>query len=283
MTNNKIKMAQKNNNPESTVSEEMRNLLVAAQNKDLLGMIMAISEMKDEEFNEIAPGFTKNIEQVYSSREYRNNLAMQLSVMTQYDYEQEKASYDSVINNIQELDLSQEKKDFLTLLTKNAYVAILQYNEDPSEHIKVIYKKLTEDATVPTYAHSGDAGADLYASEDCQANAGDVTFVHTGIAMKIPKGYEGQIRPRSGMSAKTKIRIANAPGTIDSNYRGEVQIIVDNYGSAPYIIKKGDRVAQIVFNKVPTADFEEGEVDTEENNSRGEKGFGSSGTAEVNA
>jgi dUTP pyrophosphatase len=98
--------------------------------------------------------------------------------------------------------------------------------------------------------------------------------------MKIPKGYEGQVRPRSGLSAKTKIRVANTPGTIDSNYRGEVCILVDNYGSAPFIIKKGDRIAQMVFNKVPTADFVEGEVESEEDNTRGDKGFGSSGVSE---
>lgn len=279
MTNKKIKMAQKGQEPEQDL---VQVFFAAAQQKDIVTMTEAVIAMDDEEFKDFSIGMLDHLEKTFNSREYQNSLANQLSLMPDYDYEHEKKGYDELTKIVDELDTTDEKKEFIKKLVGFSHAGLLKYGEDPSEHIKVVFKKLKEEAVVPTYAHKGDAGADLYAAEDCTANAGEVSFVSTGIALKIPKGYEGQIRPRSGMSAKTKIRVANAPGTIDSNYRGEIKVLVDNYGSVPYIIRKGDRIAQIVFNKVPTADFEEGEVDTEEDNSRGEKGFGSSGTSEIN-
>lgn len=282
MVNKKIKEAQKNGVPQMT---PVQLFFAAAQERDIVGMMESIVDMDNNEFLDFSTGMSERLEKIFNSREYQNALATQLSALGDTDYERELAGYEGLMKTIDEFedeDLSAEKKEFIKKLIGFSQSGILKYRDDPSEHIKVVFKRLNENATVPAYAHSGDAGADLYASEDCTACVGTVTFVHTGIALKIPKGYEGQIRPRSGMSAKTKIRVANAPGTIDSNYRGEIQILVDNYGDTPYIIHKGDRVAQIVFNKVPTADFEEGEVDTEEDNSRGEKGFGSSGTSELN-
>lgn len=282
MTNNKLK---KFPNSEEVNNSPMKDLLIAAQSKDLLGMISSIVSMNEKEFEEIEPVFTERINQIFDSREYKNNISAQLNLMSDFDYVNEKKGYEEVKNSIKEIDfISENKRRFLDFIVDKAYDVILKYNIDPSEHIKVIYKKLHENAIVPTYAHIGDAGADLYALTDDHITvpSGDTMLIPTGIALKIPGGYEAQIRPRSGMSLKTKIRIANAPGTIDSNYRGEIQVIVDNQGKAPFIISKGDRIAQIVFNKVPTADFEEGEVETEEDNSRGEEGFGSSGTSEIN-
>lgn len=280
MTNNKIKMAQKS--VDINKSGPFQEFLQGAQNNDIVQLIKAIIDMDNEEFNDMSEQMYASMEKTFNSIGYRNAVAQHLSIMTDIDYEQEKAAYNGMQEMIDSFELTEEKAKFVKYIFEHLYESVLRYETDPSEHITVTFKKLNENAIVPTYAHVGDAGADLYAAEDCTAKVGEVTFVHTGIAMKIPKGYEGQIRPRSGMSAKTKIRVANAPGTIDSNYRGEICILVDNNGSAPYIISKGDRIAQIVFNKVPTADFIEGEVDTEEDNSRGDKGFGSSGTTEVN-
>ena len=279
MTNNKIKMANKNGVEEPN---PVQDLLTAAKNEDLEGVLAAIIAIDDDKFDDIADVMYKNMDRLFSSPSYRNHIAQRIELMTDVDFEREKEGYDGLQKLIDEMEMSEAKNKFVKFLFDHSFEAMLRYQRDPSEHIKVVYEKLTEDATVPTYAHLGDAGADLYASEETIARVGEVTFVHTGIAMKIPKGYEGQIRPRSGISAKTKIRISNSPATIDSNYRGEICILVDNYGSSPFVIKKGDRIAQIVFNKVPTADFEEGEVEAEEDNSRGENGFGSSGTSKVN-
>lgn len=130
----------------------------------------------------------------------------------------------------------------------------------------------------PSYAKPGDAGMDLRANEEVKIWPGEIALVKTGIHISLPSGYEVQVRPRSGQSAKTKIRIANAPGTIDSEYRGEICVICDNIGDEPYTIKEGDRIAQIVLQKVPTIGWVS--VDTEEElgeTTRGSSGFGSSG------
>ena len=276
MTNDKIKKAikfgvkQEEPNP-------MEDLLEAANKEDLGGMVAAIMAITDEEFDQVEPGIRGALEKTFNSPAYQNTVVQKLNCMTDIDYEQQSEVYEGMKEMIGQLDMSQKKKDFLYYLFDNSYQSVLRYREDPSEHITVTFEKLTPDAVVPTYAHKGDAGADIYSVADVTIPSGSTMLVPTGIALKIPGGYEAQVRPRSGMSLKTKVRVANAPGTIDSNYRGEVGVIIDNHGKAPYIISKGDKIAQLVFNKVPTADFIEGKVETEEDNTRGESGFGSTG------
>ena len=143
--------------------------------------------------------------------------------------------------------------------------------------LRVKIKKLHKDAVIPQYQTTGAAGFDFHAIEDMEIATRQTVLVKTGLSMEIPEGYELQVRPRSGMSLKTKMRIANAPGTVDSDYRGEICIIMENMGmlgGLPYDIKKGDRIAQGVICPVFQATFIEDELsDTE----RGEGGFGSSG------
>lgn len=128
------------------------------------------------------------------------------------------------------------------------------------------------------YATDGSAGFDIHAARTVEIAGHGVAIVPTGLYMAIPAGYELQIRPRSGNSAKTNIRIANSPGTIDSDYRGEIGVIVDNKGSAVLTINKGDRIAQGVFAIVPKVEFSV--VDKKEylgTTERGAGGFGSTG------
>ncbi len=156
------------------------------------------------------------------------------------------------------------------------------------EIITVKIKKLHPDAVVPSYGSDGAAGFDFYALEDVLIVPGETMLIKTGIAMEIPPGYEVQVRPRSGMSLKTTFRVANAPGTIDSDYRGECCIVGHNSSPPekrkisgtfimvkPIEIKKGDRIAQGVLNKVPQAYFEV--VDELDFTERGVNGFGASG------
>lgn len=141
--------------------------------------------------------------------------------------------------------------------------------------VRVKIKKLHEDAVIPQYQTTGAAGFDFHAIEDMEIPTRKIVLVKTGLSMEIPEGYELQVRPRSGMSLKTKMRIANSPGTIDSDYRGEICIIMENMGmlgALPYDIKKGDRIAQGVICPVYQAIFVEDELSETE---RGEKGFGS--------
>lgn len=143
------------------------------------------------------------------------------------------------------------------------------------ERVRVKVKKIHPDAVIPQYKTSGSAGFDLYAIEDVEIQPGETKQIRTGLIFEIPEGYEIQIRPRSGMSLKTPLRISNAPGTIDSDYRGEVMIIAENTSIVPFSVEKGTRIAQGVLQKVPQAEFIE--VERVSETERGEGGFGSTG------
>lgn len=149
-------------------------------------------------------------------------------------------------------------------------------------NVRVKIKKLSENAKIPSYGSEGAAGFDIHALSDTTILPGYTALVSTGLSFEIPEGFELQIRPRSGMSLKTKLRIANAPGTIDSDYRGHVQIIAENTSNnaAEVInVKAGDRIAQGVLARVNRAVFTEVSEELE-TTQRGEGGFGSTGVSE---
>lgn len=140
--------------------------------------------------------------------------------------------------------------------------------------ININIKRLNDLAKLPHYANIGDAGADLFASEDFNLPSHSAGAVPTGIAMEIPAEYVGYINPRSGMALKG-ITVMNAPGTIDSGYRGEIKVILVNHTDKDYMIVRGDKIAQMVFHKYSEVFFEP--VDELSNSDRGVSGFGSSG------
>ena len=146
----------------------------------------------------------------------------------------------------------------------------------PANAIPVQIKKLDPDAVVPEYKKPGDAGFDLHALRRVEIPAGQAAIVPTGLAFAIPEGFEMQVRMRSGAALKTPLIVANAPGTIDAGYRGEVGIIVRNLGSAPYAVEKGERIAQGVVAPVCHADF--ALVDELPASERGAGGYGSTGS-----
>ncbi len=139
--------------------------------------------------------------------------------------------------------------------------------------------KAASGAILPKYATAGSAGADLYAHiqdpEGLCLEPGQKALVPTGLFMEIPQGYEVQIRPRSGLAAKFGVTVLNTPGTIDSDYRGEVKVILINHGSDSYIVNEGDRIAQMVIASVIQCDFTP--VDEINSSERGVGGFGSTG------
>jgi dUTP pyrophosphatase len=108
---------------------------------------------------------------------------------------------------------------------------------------------------VPRYATAGSAGCDVYSNAGYMLSPGETKIIHTGIYLEIPEGYEAQIRPRSGLAAKHGITVLNAPGTIDSDYRGEVMVILHNFGRSIFSVKPQERIAQIVFAPVCQAQF----------------------------
>lgn len=133
------------------------------------------------------------------------------------------------------------------------------------------------DATMPSYATPGSAGLDLCAIQETSLAPMERKLVPTGISLEIPPGYEGQIRPRSGLALRHGLTMVNSPGTIDSDYRGEVGLIMINLGSETVKLGKGDRVAQLVICKVSRATLEDSTGALSETD-RGRGGFGSTGT-----
>ncbi|MDR0648819.1 MAG: dUTP diphosphatase [Synergistaceae bacterium] len=128
---------------------------------------------------------------------------------------------------------------------------------------------------LPSYATAGSAGVDLRASEGAEIVPGGFTTVGTGLCVEIPSGYEGQVRPRSGLAAKHGVTLLNSPGTIDSDYRGEIRVILVNHGKDVFTVSTGDRIAQLVFAPVTRALLaEHGELSCSE---RADRGFGSTG------
>jgi dUTP pyrophosphatase len=143
--------------------------------------------------------------------------------------------------------------------------------------VKVLIKKLDPAVEIPAYKTSGASGMDLMAfiKEPITLKTKSSCLVPTGISVAFSEDYEIQIRPRSGLAAKYNISVLNTPGTIDSDYRGEIKIIIFNHGSADFVIKNKDRIAQMILMPVNKMDFEEVEILPE--TLRGKGGFGSTG------
>ena len=141
--------------------------------------------------------------------------------------------------------------------------------------MKVLFKRLRPEAELPAYARPGDAGMDLRSVEETVVPRGGRALVKTGLAMQLPSGYEAQVRPRSGLALKHGVTVLNTPGTIDSGYRGEVGVILANFGDSDFPVAKGDRIAQLVIAPVTQAEVEETDVIDETD--RGAGGFGSTG------
>ena len=143
---------------------------------------------------------------------------------------------------------------------------------------KILIKRLSKEVSLPKYETNGSSGMDLAANIDANINInpGKTAIIPTGLALSIPKGFEVQIRPRSGLAAKQKISVLNTPGTIDADYRGEIKVILINLGQETFKVEKGLRIAQMVVCPVVQAQLKE--VDDLSETERGKGGFGSTGT-----
>ncbi|HAP36207.1 MAG TPA: dUTP diphosphatase [Bacteroidetes bacterium] len=139
---------------------------------------------------------------------------------------------------------------------------------------------VTNDVPLPTYATVGSAGMDIYAAveQDLIVKEGVTLLVPTGFSIEVPLGYEAQIRPRSGLALKHNIGLMNSPGTIDSDYRGEVKIVFTNYGKSDFVVKRGDRIAQMIIAKYERVEWIE--TDQLSETERGSGGFGHTGISQ---
>ncbi len=266
--------------------------------EDIANVFSALLATPDKEFEVLAPIFLDEISKTYGDTGMQ--LAMANTMNTQgLKYEDMVEAYISIAEGldteISDEELSPIKKNFLKDVLGTIVSAIGETEAITKRVITIPFFK-EENATEPKYAHIGDAGADLYALEDYTFTPGEQHLVRTGISCAIPRGYAMLVQPRSGLSSKTKLRIANCVGLIDSSYRGEIMIPMENiepkikdliidedgkatgvlYGKA-YKIEAGDRIAQARLVEVPIMEFQETSKELLGETDRGDEGFGSSG------
>lgn len=138
---------------------------------------------------------------------------------------------------------------------------------------KIKLKKLDKNVILPTKQSKGSSGLDIYSNENAIVEMGENKLIRTGFSLELPPGFEAQIRSRSGLALKYRIFVLNSPGTIDEDYRGEVGVILMNLGDNNFVVKKGDRIAQLIILEIPSIVLEE--TATLSDTIRGEGGFGS--------
>jgi dUTP pyrophosphatase len=258
------------------IKEQISEILEKNSNADTAEQFTQILELPDEQFDAMYPSFKEKILDVFSSKAFQDEILKTLETNPIKNFEEESKGIKDFLEEIKKDDsISDNKKEFLSLIIENTVLSIYDLYKNPREKVKIKIQKLSEDAIIPKYAHDSDAGADVFALETTTLKPHTTQVIKTGIKIAIPVGYEIQVRPRSGLSLKTSLRVANSTGTIDSAYRGEVGIIMENTGNLSQTINKGDRIAQLILAKSPMITWEE--VEELDDTDRGEGGFGSSG------
>ncbi len=270
--------------------------------QDMTEMFGALLAMPDEEFSALAPVLMDEVNRSLNNPADRITLVAAMASQG-YNGEDLTETFDEICKEIdnQLTELSQVKKDWLKQLMGATINAINETEGISKRYVRIPYEKCHEDAKEPAYAHLSDSGMDVYALEDITLAPGEQKIIPIGIKVALPAGYELQVRPKSGLSAKTKLRIANAPGTIDAGYRDEIGVIIENveppirsiaidFAQSPndpipvgaiefgksYTIGKGQKFAQLVLSEVPKAVLYEVEKVGEIGEDRG-GGFGSTG------
>lgn len=275
--------------------EELKNI-----NPELGGFeeIAVLLSMPEEQFALIAPVFLHELEKSFNNVNDQLAMvqAMNVAGVKAEDAEKEFLAICEQIDTQMADTLSAQKRAFVKELLAITYNAVSEAEGITKRRVLIPIEYCHPDAKMPTYAHLTDAGMDIYLTEDITIHPGETKLIPTGIKVALPLGYELQVRPKSGRSLKSKLRIANTPGTIDAGYRDEIGIIVDNidqvikggeldeagrltgilWGS-DITLSKGEKIAQLVLSEVPKAVFYEVEnVSNIENDGR-KGGFGSTG------
>ena len=238
--------------------------------------LMDLINMPEKEFAKIKDELIKVTGEALFGKTFRENLKNNFDILGT-----KTSDTTEVIGFINDLILEVEATEMLTPQKKEFTKSFLSFikeglsdfEKNPIPTIEVGIKKLDKRAKLPQYAHTGDSGVDVFALEDIEIQPKDTVFIKTGLAFQMPLGYELQSRPKSGITLKSKCRVQL--GTIDSIYRGEVGIIMDNIGDEVISIKEGQKIAQLVPVKVPYMNFTE--IEELETTDRQEGGFGSTG------
>ena len=287
-------------------AESKKNIIVESLNElgnlkpDFGGFdgVATLLGMPEEQFALLSPIFLEELARSLNNTNDQLAMARALTVAGIH-IEDVKKEYFSICEQIDQQmgeDLSPLKRDFLKQLLGLVYNSVSEADGVNKRHVLIPIEYCREGAKMPTYAHLTDAGMDIYLTEDVVIYPGETVLIPIGIKVAIPLGYELQVRPKSGRSLNSKLRIANTPGTIDAGYRDEIGIIADNidpvirhadidengrlynvlWGS-DITLSKGEKIAQLVLSEVPKAVFYEVEsVSTIENDGR-KGGFGSTG------
>ena len=240
--------------------------------KESLELMGTLLVMEDEDFDKVKGSVLDAMREGVSRQENRQLYAtlVKQNGFSKEQYVEELKKIDSLVDT-EMSDFSESKRDFMKQFFSICYNAIIDSVDVDKRAIQIPIEICSPDAKIPTYAHKGDAGMDVYSTIDVTIAPGETKLIPLGFKVAIPEGYELQVRPRSGFSLRTHLRVANAPGTIDSGYRDEVGVILHNcapsiqdfgdgraetclYGPS-YTISKGDRIAQLVLQAVPTALF----------------------------
>lgn len=239
-----------------------------------MGQFIQLLELPDNQFNAVYPKMKKELEKAFGLNAVRKEILAQLALSPVEDLQGELSEVEKMITEINQDDsLSANKKDILTGILSQSASLISSVVKIPRELIDVKIQKIHKDAVIPEYAHVTDAGADIYAIEDITLKPHETKIIPTGLRVSIPQGYMIQIYSRSGLAAKTTLRIANSVGIIDSSYNEEIGVIIENNGNLSTTIHKGDRIAQMLIAPTPMINWIE--VDEIANSGRG--GFGSTG------
>ena len=257
------------------MTENIKDLLTNIPGTgDVMSQFITILELPDTQFNSIYYTAKNEIFKAFNSNAVRKDILNQLETTPIENLDAELAGLQEIINEInQDSSLSDNKKDLLITTLEQSEKLIKSIIKIPRELIPVKIQRINENAILPKYAHDVDAGADIYAIEDVTLKPHETKIIPTGLKVSIPQGYMIQIYSRSGLAAKTTLRIANSVGIIDSSYNEEIGVIIENNGNLSTTIHKGDRIAQMLIAPTPMINWIE--VDEITNSGRG--GFGSTG------
>lgn len=282
------------------LTESLDEIIKLDDNSEALLKLLALP---DEEFELLAPGIMQSYQQSLNNPNDKILLAQSLNAMGKKGEDLTEV-FNVLVEEIDKIDLPKVKRDFLKEFFGSLTNAILDTEGIAKKFVNIPVELCHPDAKMPAYAHGSDSGMDVYALEDVTVHPGETVLVKTGIKMALPPGYEIQVRPKSGMSLKTKLRIANTPGTVDQGYRDEIGVIIENvdppirsivteevfdenenvdhlevksieFGSDFYI-SKGQKFCQLVLMEVPKAAVYRVDNVKDFGEDRG-GGFGSSG------
>ncbi len=235
--------------------------------------LIRLLALPDEQFSILAPGVMSSFQQTINNPNDKIALIQSLNA-NGVKAEDLIGEFMTIVEEIDNTTLPVIKRDFLKEVMGTIINAVNDTEGIAKRYVPVAIELCHENAKIPQYAHISDSGADVYALEDITVHPGETVLVPTGIKVALPPGFEIQVRPKSGRALKTKLRVANTPGTIDAGYRDEVKVIIENvdppikditideegkvtsilYGS-DFTIGKGEKFAQLVLSEVPKASF----------------------------